>query len=158
MNRIIAIDPGVRGALVTGFPDRSEVKAHKFQYDEIMGLGILEWFSVFDTQYDYDVWMEKPVKYRGRNVPGSTAMVYGQSCGALEATVRLLGPQSFSFIEPHKWQRGLGLGQAGRRSQVQWKRYLKDAAVERFPDHKVTLANADAFLIWEWANTKEKNN
>jgi hypothetical protein len=33
----------------------------------------------------------------------------------------------------------------------EWKNKLKAEAQRRFPKQKVTLANADALLIYEWA-------
>lgn len=157
---ILAIDPGVHGALVFGH-HAQDLETRPFNGTPV-GLDREAWRLLEMMRHQEYVAgvpvyaaMEKPVKFRGQSnrTTSATSVVYGQSCGAMEfaLSVYLDIPKThLSIIDPHKWQRALGLGQRGQRTQQAWKRYLKDAAQERFPDLKVTLQTADALLLWEW--------
>lgn len=157
---IIAADPGSRGALVLGH-HADNVRTYPFNGTPT-GLSVEAWRSIrsivdgcwVDGSPTYGA-LEAPVKFRGQSnrTTSATSVVYGQSCGALEFvfSIYLEIPKThLSSIDPHKWQRALGLGQAGQRDKATWKRYLRDAAQERFPHLKVTLQTADALLIWAW--------
>lgn len=52
-------------------------------------------------------------------------------------------------VMPAQWQKVLFLKKSGTRSQ--WKNKLKEIAQKRYPQVKVTLANADALLILSYA-------
>jgi hypothetical protein len=57
------------------------------------------------------------------------------------------------------WQKFLGIGTKGKQSTTQWKNLLKSEALKLFPNRKITLATADAFLILHYAlNNHEKRN
>jgi len=57
----------------------------------------------------------------------------------------------FQAVVPETWQKEIGLPHKKQtRSDNTWKNVLKDKAQELFPDHKVTLWNADAILITEY--------
>lgn len=48
---------------------------------------------------------------------------------------------------PQKWMKYYSLKKEKSESDVEWKHRLRKKAVELFPDQKVYLWNADAFLI-----------
>jgi hypothetical protein len=55
------------------------------------------------------------------------------------------------MVPPKKWQQALGLGSAKDLTKTQWKNKLKNKAQQLYPQIKVTLATADALLIYEAA-------
>lgn len=57
----------------------------------------------------------------------------------------------FQPTVPETWQKEIGLPHKKQtRSDNKWKNALKQKAQSLFPDHKVTLWNADAILIAEY--------
>ncbi len=56
-------------------------------------------------------------------------------------------------VHPKKWQSHFELGNKKDHGK-RWKAHCKDAAQRRFPQLKVTLKNADALLLLEYAATK----
>ena len=50
----------------------------------------------------------------------------------------------YSLISPQKWMKHYGVPKMERKDR---KNYLKQLAQQLYPDHKVTLYNADAILL-----------
>lgn len=62
---------------------------------------------------------------------------------------------SFDEVNPLQWQASLSIPKRGKtETKVQHKNKLKAKAQQLFPTVKVTLANADALLIAEYARRK----
>jgi hypothetical protein len=145
---LVAVDPGVSGAIVT--------------YHDHLGL---ESFNMPGTDWEVcklvaDIstkankvvlYLEKPPLYTGRNIPGSaigklqfnTGVIYGAAvaCGWEVHRVR-----------PEIWQKAHPVGTKGNLTTTAWKNKLKARAGELFGSElKVTLANADALLILDAA-------
>lgn len=53
----------------------------------------------------------------------------------------------FDSITPQAWQRLLRIPNRNGKTYNEHKRLLKDLASKLYPNHKITLANADAILI-----------
>ena len=53
----------------------------------------------------------------------------------------------FDSITPQAWQRLLRIPNRNGKTYSEHKRLLKDLASKLYPNHKITLANADAILI-----------
>lgn len=57
-----------------------------------------------------------------------------------------LGP-SLTLMKPQTWQRKLGIKRVKGMGQQDWKRFLANVARTHYPEQKITLANADAYLM-----------
>jgi hypothetical protein len=55
-------------------------------------------------------------------------------------------------ITPQAWQKAHGLGTRGEMTTTQWKNKLKARAQSLYPEERVTLATADALLIFNAAS------
>lgn len=75
--------------------------------------------------------------------------------GHLEMALLALGVRIVKVV-PQKWQKTLGIGSSSAYDKSEWKRRLKAKAQELYPDKKVTLVNADALLILNYALEKER--
>lgn len=102
-----------------------------------------------------ECYMESCVKYAGKAQSGSASIVYGRNYGFIEGVVQALGLR-LHFVSPQKWIKALGLGTRGGSTNTQWKNKLKAEAQRLFPSEKVTLKTADALLILEYANERNK--
>lgn len=74
--------------------------------------------------------------------------VFGRSTGHLEMAL-IANNIPVCRITPIKWQNAALVSTPKKRlmTPAQWKNHLKAEAQKRFPEVKVTLANADALLI-----------
>jgi hypothetical protein len=95
-------------------------------------------------------YLEDLVKYAGRNMPSSSMAVYASNWGIIKGMARALGYRVV-LVPPKKWQKALGLGSATGMKKTEWKNKLKQRAEELYPQVKVTLALADALLMFEAA-------
>lgn len=145
---VISIDPGKSGAIVSGWKSTGEPKC--FNMPETLG-DMIALFRKIAITTDCVVYLEKVGGYvGGRGAPGSAMFNFGQNYGHLEAVACTLGLE-VRHVTPQKWQKALGLGTTNGRSKTEWKNHLKSKAQMLYPNHKVTLANADALLIFHAA-------
>lgn len=79
---------------------------------------------------------------------------FGINTGHIEMA-HLASRFEISYATPIKWMNAARIIRAGKKNMTptQWKNFLKDAAIERFPHVRVTLANCDALLIYHAAIT-----
>jgi hypothetical protein len=97
------------------------------------------------------VYLESIVKFAGTNMPGSSGIVYGDSCGFVRGVLTAFDYR-IVLAPPKTWQKALGLGSRNSHpSRTAWKNHLKNRAQQLFPNVKVTLNTADALLILEAA-------
>lgn len=73
---------------------------------------------------------------------------FGKSAGICIGICEAFGITPIEVM-PAVWQKVLFVKKSGSRSQ--WKNQLKEIAQRRYPDVRVTLANADALLILSYA-------
>lgn len=94
--------------------------------------------------------IEQLPKFVGKAIPSSTTAVLFENFGITIGAAIALGYR-LERVDPHAWQKGLGIG-TGRqcKNKGEWKRKLKSKAEELFPGTEVTLATADAMLIWDY--------
>lgn len=112
---------------------------------------LVDLFRKIAITTDCVVYLEKVGGYAGgRGAPGSAMFNFGQNYGHLEAVAHTLGLE-IRHVTPQKWQKSLSLGTSNGRSKTEWKNHLKSKAQMLYPNHKVTLANADALLIYHAA-------
>jgi hypothetical protein len=95
-------------------------------------------------------YLEDLVKFTGRNMPSSSMAVYASNWGFIKGVLTTYGYR-IVIVPPKVWQKALGLGSAKDLTKTQWKNKLKQKAQELYPKTKVTLATADALLIYEAA-------
>ena len=85
---------------------------------------------------------------------GVTSMFsFGRTVGGLEMMLLALGIPT-EYVAPQKWQKHFSLGSSKGKSKTEWKNILKAKAQQMFPRTKVTLYNADALLLAEYARQK----
>lgn len=90
--------------------------------------------------------------YVGEEQPGSSMFKFGSSTNGLKMALTATGIP-YIEIAPVSWQRHFDLPKRGRTSKgkTQHKRDLKQEAERLFPENKVTLKTADAFLLYHLA-------
>jgi hypothetical protein len=145
---LVAVDPGVSGAIVT--------------YHDHLGL---ESFNMPGTDWEVcklvaDIstkankvvmYLEEPPLYTGRNIPGSAIGKLQFNTGVLYGAAVACGWEVHR-VRPAIWQKAHPVGTKGELTTTAWKNKLKARAGELFGSQvKVTLANADALLILDAA-------
>lgn len=139
----LAIDPGANG----GWVYKSGATLISGSNDGIEKLKI---------ERNTIVYIEKVPPYVGKFIPSSAAFKLGFSYGYLVGVYR---QYALYHVTPQVWQKYLEIGTKGKQSTTQWKNLLKSEAIKLFPNRKITLATADAFLILHYAlNNHEKRN
>jgi hypothetical protein len=143
---IIAIDPGKSGGFAYGV-DLSAPQVCNMP-DTLGDLAtLLRQFPSGGVVY-----LEKVGGYAGgRGAPGSAMFNFGKGVGHLEAIAYMQGFE-MRQVAPQKWQRALSLGNSNGMSKTEWKNKLKERAQQLYPKVTVTLATADALLIYHAAH------
>lgn len=144
---ILAIDPGINGGIV---------------YSPLAGKDPVA-MRMPETVHDLvDVLksasFEKPVRavvelvggYIGKAQPASSAFVFGEGYGKIQGVLAAL-EIPFDLVRPQAWQKALSLGTSTGMSKTAWKGKLRAKAQQLYPGIKVTLATADALLIYHAA-------
>lgn len=143
--RIAAIDPGANGALVVVTVSQymhTSLRVNFDCYQDFLDADPLQ-HVIFDSSY-----IEKVAS--SPRMGTSSAFNFGQSFGrAKQYLLMKTQPEKFNLVMPHAWQTALNCLARGD------KNILKQKAQKLFPDHKITLKNADAFLIAAYALRKE---
>ena len=73
-----------------------------------------------------------------------------QSFGRIEGVLAAFRVPTVT-VTPQAWQKAHGLGTRGDMTTTQWKNKLKARAQSLYPEEHVTLATADALLIYNAA-------
>jgi hypothetical protein len=148
MTTIISIDPGASGGIAWG---RGTQPVQALPMPATEGdLVILLRTLAADPSTTVAV-VEEVGGYVGKAQPGSAAFKFGRNYGFALGVLQTLGVR-VELVRPQKWQKSLSLGSASScASKTEWKNRLKSAAQRLFPSLKVTLATADALLIFNYA-------
>lgn len=151
----LGIDPGTNGALValstTGevLYRASMPDTERDLWDWIRGLrgfavqAVIEQVGGFIKGQD------------GGGHPGSAMFKFGKGYGNLRMGLVAAGIP-FEEATPQKWQKIYSMSRAKTESKGEWKNRLKAKAQQLFPQEKITLALADAFLIAEFCRRKHE--
>lgn len=145
---LIAIDPGTSGAICSIVANwmitEKMPETPKDVFDYLKNLA---------TRYDCVCYLEKVQGLPGMG--GSPMFNFGKGYGGIEMALIALEIRTIA-VTPQKWQKFIGIGTKGKSSTTEWKNKLKARAQQLYPNHKVTLANADAILIAEYGKSIEK--
>jgi hypothetical protein len=101
-------------------------------------------------------YLENLVKFTGNPMPSSAMASYASNWGVLKGMLMALKFQ-LVLVTPQTWQKALGMGSSKGASKTEWKNKLKSEAQRLYPNQRITLANADAALIFRHADLQERN-
>ena len=143
---LIAIDPGKGGAFAVKPPD-SPVKAFCFQ-SEAQVLADLSKCLQWQGTCVYGAILERVHAMPGQGV--TSMFTFGANYGYWRGVLQALNVP-FREVTPQRWQSGLNIT-AGLKG-AERKRALAQVARERHPELKITLKNADAVLMLDYAKS-----
>ncbi len=147
---MIVIDPGASGGIVRSEVAFNFLDTHAMPKTDGDVLALIDPVPRTPGWHHNDAYLEDLVKYTGRNMPSSSMAVYAANWGFIKGALMAVGYRVV-LVPPKKWQAALGLGTAKGLTKTQWKNKLKERAQQLFPQLTVTLATADALLIYEAA-------
>ncbi len=136
----IGIDPGTTGGIVTLHQDHTVVDVCKTPstiQDFINRLSPLKDCDCFAMVEKVHATPKQGVK---------SAFTFGYNVGVLHS-VLATNQIPYELHTPQKWMKWYSMKKKSSESQTQWKNRLKHKAQQLFPKEKITLWNADAFLI-----------
>lgn len=136
------IDPGKSGSIsVLWWDGKPYAKSQKLSETEA---DIADYFDAFHIENDACAVIEKVSASPQMGV--TSAFTFGRSYGFLRG---LLIAHKIPFVEvsPQKWQKAMGCLTGGN------KNVSKAAAQQRWPNIKITHANADSLLIAEYCRS-----
>lgn len=169
---IITADPGKAGALVWGvsldqyhwakYPENLSGLKRLFDHvrDEFPPHEYPERAAFLEKNTGYMAGMKTSTKRKGKEdeeegaVSPKSMFSFGRVTGHLECAFEFEGFETKEVV-PLKWMNAAMIvtGQKKLLGERKWKNHLKEKAQERFPHEQVTLANADALLIYHAAVT-----
>jgi hypothetical protein len=148
---IIAVDPGLSGGIVAGELSTPAV-VKNMPETEVDVISLLS--KCIAGVGEPTLYIEKLphfVAVPGGRVSGASMAKLHRNAGLITGAAIALGIRVVE-IDPHSWQKFYRLGtKTSAGGYTAWKNKLKGEAQKRFPGFKVTHANADALLIWEYA-------
>ena len=149
---IIAIDPGKNGGLV--LRSKNEIISVDAMPSTCMDLTeLLEQYKALSIKSNESLTAYIEIVH---SMPGQgtvSMFTFGQGFGHLEQALADFRIRTVK-VQPNAWQTALSLSSKGKTKR-EHKNVLKQRAQELFPQIKVTLANADALLISEYAQLNE---
>jgi hypothetical protein len=146
---LIAVDPGVNGgiAYVTS-SDPDVISVCKMPESDA---GVCELLVELSRKAKVvEMFLEEPPLFAGKNIPGSAIGKLMWNTGVLYGAAVTIGFR-VRRVRPAIWMKALGLGTKGDLTSTAWKNKLKGRAIELYPTVDVTLWNADALLVLEYA-------
>jgi len=145
---LVAVDPGVSGAIVT-YHDNLGLESYNMPGTD---WEVCKLVADISTKANKVVlYLEEPPLYTGRNIPGSAIGKLQFNTGVLYGAAVACGWEVHR-VRPAIWQKAHPVGTKGDLTTTAWKNKLKARAGELFGSElKVTLANADALLILDAA-------
>ena len=155
MKPTITFDPGLKGGWAIQYSDG--VIASGPMPDEGGIIDLVRGFKAGHAN-GCEAWVEDVPKFTGPMVPGAYVAVLFRNMGFILGALEGMGIRTI-LCTPQRWQKPLCLGtKAGAGGAAPWKRKLKCEAERRFPTVEVTLLNADALLILDYANANGLGN
>jgi len=150
---IIAIDPGKNGGLV--LRSKNEIISVDAMPSTCMDLTeLLEKYKALSIKSNESLTAYIEVVHAMPGQGTVSMFTFGQGFGHLEQALADFRIRTVK-VQPNAWQTALSLSSKGKTKR-EHKNVLKQRAQELFPNIKVTLANADALLISEYATLNER--
>lgn len=143
---IIAVDPGVNGAFVWSEYGRVHVVKMPPTASDIADL--IRSLAIKSSMVELH--LENPSKGGWGLVSSDTIGKLFEQIGGIRYSGLVIG-WKVNLVAPQTWQSKIGLKKDKGESKTSFKNRLKQKAEELFPDHPVTLWNADALLIYHLA-------
>lgn len=150
---LIGIDPGANGGFMARVGD-AEVLTGSLPETEGDILSLLEMLAATPPPKRV-AYLENLVKFTGSPMPSSAMATYASNWGVLKGMLMALKFQ-LVLVTPQVWQKSLGLGTSKGLSKTEWKNKLKSEGQRLYPGVKITLANADAALIFRYGELQER--
>lgn len=147
----MGIDPGVNGGIAYVTSSEPDVISVCKMPDSDAGVCELL-VELSNKAKVVEMFLEEPPLFAGKNIPGSAIGKLMWNTGVLYGAAVTLGFR-IKRVRPPIWMKALGLGTKGEMTTTAWKNKLKGRAVELYPTVDVTLWNADALLILEYARS-----
>lgn len=145
---ILAVDPGVKGAIAA--THLGHVFTCNFTTPADMVHQIAEWRSMFSSlageEVEAVVYLESV--HSSPSAGPKQSFTFGQNFGEWRGIFSAL-QLPVHMVQPQEWQRMIP-GRSGKKD-AELKRVLKTHAQMLYPHLKVTLTNADALLIMDYA-------
>lgn len=151
MKTILAIDPGASGGIAISLEGSSPSFTNMPETVHDL-VDLLEGVAIEASNGTAHAYLEQVGGYiGGMGAPGSAMFNFGQNYGQI---IGILAAYKipFTLVRPQKWQGALSLGNSKGITKTEWKNKLKAKAQQLFPSNKITLATADAALIWHAAS------
>jgi hypothetical protein len=153
MTTLLGIDPGTKGGFMARFGSGALLTGPLPETEGDL-LSLLEMLSKSEAK-ERVCYLENLVKFTGSPMPSSSMASYASNWGVLKGMLMALKFQ-LVLVAPQTWQKALGLGTSKGSSKTDWKNKLKSEAQRLYPHEKITLANADAALIFRHADLQER--
>jgi hypothetical protein len=141
---LIAIDPGIYGAIVT-FPP---ITIYKLPENPTDIYDLLKELITADTE----LYIEKTGTYFPGN-SGPAAVKFARHCGVLDVIPYSLGVDAH-YITPSVWMKYYH----PPKDKKERKNYLWNLAVEYYPDLKIPKYAADAIMLLDYARRHLNEN
>lgn len=140
---LIAVDPGVNGAFVWSESGRVHVVKMPPTASDIADL--IRSLAIKSSMVELH--LENPSKGGWGPVSSDTIGKLFEQIGGIRYSGLVIG-WKVNLVAPQTWQSKIGVKKDKGESKTSFKNRLKQKAEELFPDHPVTLWNADALLIY----------
>lgn len=143
---LVAVDPGVNGAIVWAFEGRRHVV--KMPPTALDITDLLRLFALKSSLVELH--LEYPSKGGWGKVSSDTIGKLYEQIGGIRYC-GLMNGWKVNLVDPKTWQAAVGMKRQRGEDKTPWKNRLKHLAGELFPDDAVTLSTADALLIYHAA-------
>jgi hypothetical protein len=150
---ILGVDPGAKGGYMARIGDE-EIETGKLPDTEGDILELVESLAL-RSKGQRIAYLENLVKFTGSPMPASAMATYASSWGFLKG-VLMANKFQLVLVTPQAWQKALGLGSSKGMTKASWKNKLRGMAQQLYPHSSITLANADAALIFRYADLQER--
>lgn len=143
---LIAVDPGVNGAVVWSF--KGKLHVDKMPPTALDITDLLRGFAIKSALVELH--LEYPSKGGWGKVSSDTIGKLYEQIGGFRYCGLMTG-WKVNLVDPKTWQAAIGMKRQKGEEKTPWKNRLKDMAGELYPDRPITLATADALLIYHAA-------
>jgi hypothetical protein len=140
----IGCDPGQSGGFVILDESMNVKEVFKTPQDRVSFIDKMNEVSSIGKVF----LMKERVHSQPKN-GGKSNFTFGYNIGILEACITM-AKIPFQDITPQTWMKFFMLKKEKNEAQTAWKNRIKQRAQELFPSERVTLWNADAFMIAEY--------